>query len=87
MRVTELKVARRESYQERAGELIGTVTLIGDSGKQEVVLSNASLAQIFKVIAKDVQDTALQNATQTSKAMADAANAPMLVDATLVLGK
>lgn len=78
MKVIKLNIARRASYEVRPGELIGTVTLEGDRGSQELVLSPAALSRIFGVIAVEVEFTARRNAKETRFAMDDAVHEPLL---------
>jgi hypothetical protein len=85
MKVTELVIKKRASYEEFAGELVGTVTIVGDLGKQEIVISPKAVSQIFVVIATDVQRTAKVNATLVEHAIEDAIHGPLLTDSAEVL--
>ena len=79
MQVESLSVERRPSYDaEYPGMLVGLVRLKGSNGSQEIRLSNESLSKIFKAIAEDVQQTAVQNAALTKRGMADATAEPLL---------
>lgn len=85
MRVDSLSVERRPSYDsEFPNQLVGMVDLKGTNGSQKIKLSNESLSKIFKVIAEDVQRTAIENANLTRRGIADATAEPLLVGAAQV---
>ncbi len=85
MRVDSLTVERRPSYDsEYPNQLVGMVDLKGTNGSQMIKLSNESLSKIFKVIAEDVQRTALENANLTRRGIADATAEPLLAGAAQV---
>lgn len=84
MKVTELRIIRKASYEEEAGQLVGTVTLVGTNGSQMVRLSNKALSDIFAVITNDITATAVSNARGVKRAMDDAATEPTLLTATTI---
>ena len=85
MQVKELSIARRPSYDsEFPNQLVGVVTLTGPSGSQTITLSNAALGRIFSVITAEVQDTARRNAEQVRRGLSDAAEEPLLLEASTV---
>ncbi len=81
MRIRELRIKRQESYESNPHQLLGAVTLESATGVQQYNLSNASIAEIFRVIKADVISTARQSANATSRALDDAAQEPLLIDA------
>ena len=50
----------------------GVVQMESEAGKMEVVLSNSSLSEIFKIIKEDAIYTAQQNANRVDRAIEDA---------------
>jgi hypothetical protein len=85
MRVESLTVERRPSYDsEYPSQLVGLVELKGLNGSQKIKLSNESLSKIFKVIADDVQRTAVENAALTRRGISDATTEPLLAGASQV---
>ena len=87
MRVTELTVTKNRSYEEPANVLVGRVKLEGHFGTQEILLSNGALSKIFGVIANEVQDTARRNADMTKRAMQDAVDEPLMLEAQTIKGE
>lgn len=85
MRVETLTVERRPSYDsEYPNQLVGLVELKGTNGSQKIKLSNESLSKIFKVIAEDVQRTAVENANLVRRGVSDATSEPLLAGASTV---
>ena len=74
MKIENLLIERKPSYHEtHPHQLLGIIQLSGPTGKQEIILSNGSLARIFELIRQDVIATAKANAAQTEHALDEAA--------------
>ena len=86
MKVTQLEIKRQESYQPDPGQLKGIVTLTGDAGKQSLVLSAGSISRIFEVIREDAVAQAKAQAKSADRALQEAADEPLLLDASEVKG-
>lgn len=81
MKVKNLVIERKETYDaDYPGLLVGLVQIQGEHGKMEVKLSNAVVADIFKLVKDDVQKTANYNAAQVSDAVDDSANEFKLIE-------
>ena len=74
MKVENLTITRAAGYEANANQLVAAVQIIGEHGKMEVSLSNATVAGIFTLIKEDVQRVASYNATQAGHAVEQAAN-------------
>lgn len=81
MLITEVTIKKRASYEELPGQLVGSVTLIGTMGKQEIILSSVAISRMFKVISEEVCATAKSNAEQVRGGMKEAIHAPLLAAA------
>lgn len=86
MKVTQLEIKRQESYQPDPGQLKGIVTLTGDAGKQSLVLSAGSISRIFEVIREDAVAQAKAQAKSADRALQEAVDEPLLLDASEVKG-
>ena len=86
MKVTHLEIKRQEPYQPDPGQLKGIVTLTGDAGKQSLVLSAGSISRIFEVIREDAVAQAKAQAKSADRALQEAADEPLLLDASEVKG-
>lgn len=86
MKVTQLEIKRQESYQPDPGQLKGIVTLTGDAGKQFLVLSAGSISRIFEVIREDAVAQAKAQAKSADRALQEAVDEPLLLDASEVKG-
>jgi hypothetical protein len=84
MRITALDIRKRASYEESAGQLVGTVTLEGITGKQEIVLSPSAMSQIFAVIGSEVIERSRNNAAMVKAAVDEAVHAPLLAEAATI---
>lgn len=84
MRITQLQISKRASYEEMAGQMVGSVTLEGITGKQEIILSPAALSQVFAVIGAEVIERSRSNAAMTKIAVDEAVHAPLLADAATI---
>ena len=86
MKVTRLEIKRQESYESDAGQLKGIVTLTGTAGQQSLVLSAGSISRIFEVIKEDAVAQAKAQANSADRALQEAADEPLLLDASEVKG-
>lgn len=86
MQITEIHVKKRASYEDKAGEIITTVSLEGPEGRQEIVLSAATTAQIFKVIKHNLIQRSKRQSDMTEEAVDDAIATKMLDENTLLIG-
>lgn len=84
MKVTRLEIKRQESYEKDAGQLKGIVTLTGSAGQQSLVLSPGSISRIFEVIKEDAVAQAKMQAKAADRALKDAADEPLLIEASEV---
>jgi CO dehydrogenase/acetyl-CoA synthase gamma subunit (corrinoid Fe-S protein) len=85
MKVTELSIKRYETYESKPGQLYGKVTIDGDEGTQRVNLSFKSLNAIFSVVADEVSEQAKANAKLAKRALQDAMDEPLTLEADGVL--
>lgn len=81
MKVTALNLRRAESYEERRGELVGTLSIAGPGGSQEIELTPGGIHRILGVIAAEVAETARRNAQAARTALEDASNEMLLKQA------
>ena len=86
MKVTQLEIKRQEPYGRDAGQLKGIVTLTGDAGQQSLVLSAGSISRIFEVIREDAVAQAKAQAKSADRALQEAGDEPLLLDASEVKG-
>lgn len=86
MKVTQLEIKRQESYEPDSGQLKGIVTLTGAAGKQSLVLSAGSISRIFEVIREDAVAQAKAQAKSADRALQEAVDEPLLLDASEVKG-
>ena len=86
MKVTRLEIKRQEPYGRDAGQLKGIVTLTGDAGQQSLVLSAGSISRIFEVIREDAVAQAKAQAKSAGRALQEAVDEPLLLDASEVKG-
>lgn len=86
MKVTRLEIKRKESYESDAGQLKGIVTLTGTAGQQSLALSAGSISRIFEVIKEDAVAQAKIQAKAADRALQEAADEPLLLDASEVKG-
>ena len=85
MQIESLKIEKKSSYDKlRPGEMVGTVTISGAEGKQEVILQTQTLVQAFNTIRQDLISASKKNAEMTRLAIDEAINGPLLVTATTV---
>jgi len=84
MEIVKLEIRKRSSYEDYANQLAGTVQLQGALGKQEILLSSAVVAEIFKIIKDDLVMRSTTLASQTSTAAEEAMNSPLLTQATVI---
>ena len=84
MRITSLQVSKRASYEEMAGQMVGHVTLEGITGKQEIVLSPATLSKVFATIGLEVIERSRSNAQMVKAAVDEAVHSPLLAEAATI---
>lgn len=81
MKFTNLIIERKPSYDAHfPNELVGLVQLAGDRGKQEIRLSNETIAKILEIARPDASLQAQQNALAVSIALSNACNENPLLD-------
>ena len=80
MKLQKLEIRRTESYQTPPNQLVGTVSLCGESGEQTTVLSAGAISRIIGVISNEVAKTALQNAALTANALQSACDEVRLIE-------
>ena len=86
MKVTRLEIKRQGPYEHDAGQLKGIVTLTGAAGQQSLVLSAGSISRIFEVIREDAVAQAKAQAKSADRALQEAVDEPLLLDASEVKG-
>lgn len=79
MQVKELNIERASSYAPNPGQFVGKVTLSGETGSQEILLSATAISAIFAVIRNEASETAKKNAAATSRSIESASNEPLLL--------
>jgi hypothetical protein len=74
MQVVSLEIRKRDKYgEDYPNEIVGTVQVMGETGKMEVRLFPKTVAAIFRLCKEDVQKVANYNASQASDACENAA--------------
>ena len=69
MKVKSLEIRKRENYDsEYPNEIVGIVTVVGETGSMEVRLFPKTVAEIFRLCKSDVQKVASYNASQAPAA-------------------
>jgi hypothetical protein len=84
MQVTELRIWRKEKYEDGA-EVKGVIKMEGASGKMECVMSAGLICQVMTACADEVKAVARANAKAVDTAMIDAAKTPLLASALSVV--
>jgi hypothetical protein len=74
MKVQKFDIRRNASYEDPPNALVGKVTLVGEQGSMEIVLSPATLGRIFQLILAEATATAKDNARLVERALDDAAH-------------
>lgn len=85
MKIAKIEIRQRNSYEDYANKLAGTVQLQGDGGKQEILLSSKVVSDIFKIIREDLVLRSKLIAEQTPQAVDEAIHSPLLESQTNVL--
>ena len=76
----EIRQANKWSDEEKNKVFVGFVTLVGETGKQEIVLSSATISKVFALIRTDASNTAKANAALVSNSIEEAETAPLLIE-------
>jgi hypothetical protein len=76
----EIRQANKWTDEEKNKIFVGLVTLVGETGKQEIALSSSTIAKIFALIRSDAAATAKQNAAMVSSSLEEAETAPLLLE-------
>jgi hypothetical protein len=85
MTIKAVRIERQTSYAGyKPNEMVGTITLEGPTGKQEVFLSSGALSRVFRVISEEVSQTAKSNAAMVPAAMDEGVNGPLLANSATV---
>lgn len=67
MKVIKLEISKRQNYDDHyPNEIVGTVQIVGDTGKMEVRLHPATISKIYRLCKEDVQRVADYNASQAT---------------------
>ena len=80
MRVEQVTVRRKESYESNPGLYEGRVKIVNEGSTLELQLSAKSMAAIFKVIASDAAAEAMRCASATPRALEEAETEPLLIE-------
>jgi hypothetical protein len=80
MKLKKLEIRRTESYATPANVLQGIVTLQGETGQQDIVLSAGAISRLISVISDEVAITAKNNAKMASNAMKEACDEVLLLE-------
>ena len=80
MKLKKLEIRRAESYESNANSLRGLVTLQGDTGQQDIVLSPGAISRIIAVIGEEVASTAKTNSKMALNAMKEAEDELLLLE-------
>jgi len=73
MQVISLDIHRPASYEPDSGKLKGVVTLQSSIGQQSIILSNKSIADIFRIIAAETSIRAIRQAEAVSNTLTESA--------------
>ena len=76
----EIRQANKWTDEEKNKIFVGLVTLVGETGKQEIALSSATIAKIFALIRSDAATTAKHNAAMVDSSLEEAETAPLLIE-------
>ena len=76
----EIRQANKWNDEEKNKVFVGLVTLVGETGKQEIALSSAVIAKVFALIRADAVATAKANAAMLSNSIEEAETAPLLIE-------
>lgn len=80
MKLKKLEIRRTESYDTKPLTLQGLVTLRGETGQQDIVLSPGAISRLIAVIADEVVVSARNNARMVANSMQEASDEILLLD-------
>jgi len=76
----EIRHADRWNDNEKGKAYVGLVTMVGENGRQEIMLGAATIAKVFNLIRDDAIATAKANALLVKAGLEDAEAAPLLLE-------
>lgn len=80
MKLKKLEIRRTESYDTKPLTLQGLVTLQGETGQQDIVLSSGAISRLINIIADEVVVSARNNARMVANSMQEASDEILLLD-------
>lgn len=80
MQIKSLNIQRAESWQPRAGELVGACTLEDGLNVLTVQLSDKAITDILEGIRREVRAQAVHNTRTVSAAFVDAIHGPLKLE-------
>ncbi len=80
MKLKKLEIRRTESYDTKPLTLQGLVTLQGDTGQQDIVLSAGAISRLIAVISDEVITSAKNNAKMVANSMREASDEVLLLE-------
>lgn len=80
MKLKKLEIRRTESYDKKPLTLQGLVTLQGETGQQDIVLSPGAISRLINIIADEVVVSARNNARMVANSMQEASDEILLLD-------
>ena len=80
MKLKKLEIRRTESYDTKPLTLQGLVTLQGETGQQDIVLSAGAISRLIAVISDEVVTSAKNNAKMVANSMREASDEVLLLE-------
>ena len=80
MKLKKLEIRRTESYDTKPLTLQGLVTLQGETGQQDIVLSAGAISRLIAVISDEVVTSAKNNAKMVANSLREASDEVLLLE-------
>jgi len=80
MKLKKLEIRRTESYDSPPHQLKGLVTIQGETGQQDIVLSAGAISRLINLISDEVSISAKNNAKMAANAMREASDEVLLIE-------
>lgn len=80
MKLKKLEIRRTESYDPKPLTLQGLITLQGETGQQDIVLSAGAISRLIAVISEEVITSAKSNAKMVANSLLEASDEVLLLE-------
>jgi len=80
MKLKKLEIRRTESYDTKPLTLQGLITLQGETGQQDIVLSAGAISRLIAVISEEVITSAKSNAKMVANSLLEASDEVLLLE-------